>query len=529
MKVGKSGLTLEQEARTIGDDDFLEVRDGANPFAAVAAGGRGGRTDRIDRHRGQSLGHEVGPEYAAEFGGRERAQAFEVSATVIEIADHDLGDPEPRGLAGHGLARVDFADHDLAEGLGNELGGKPARDMARELALDGGGGRLAFVSIAGEGNVEEPAGARIPGMGIDGVNETRLFADGLPENGAVAISQDGGEQVERGRIRMRQSGNLPAKAGPRELHLLKAVLLAPGKLPGFVGQRHGRQPGARNGTELLLNDLADGGGVKGADHDEHEIVGHVARAVVGEQVFAGDAGNHVAIADDGMAVRVLAESRGKEHLAEAVVGIILPHVDLAQNDVTFPRHLVSGQRGVQHGIGENIDGHGGVLGGQVDVIDGVVKGGIGVDIAAMRLDGGGDLPARAAAGAFEKHVLEKMREAGAELRLLVNAAGFHPGLHGGDGGGGVAFEQDGEPVGENQSLGGITPETLQQGEVDGGGTHERSNKERPGEGRNARPEWVPTAATCRRGGHTELTGSAEGPARRLPAGWNGFTNASSKS
>jgi hypothetical protein len=72
-----------------------------------------------------------------------------------------------------------------------------------------------------------------------------------------------------------------------------------------------------------------------------------------------------------------------------------------------------------------------------------------------------------------------MGEARPQLRIFVYAAGFHPDLNGSNGGGGIALEQDGEPVGQYQSLGPLAPESLEQREVGSGGAHGRLNQKKP--------------------------------------------------
>ena len=145
---------------------------------------------------------------------------------------------------------------------------------------------------------------------------------------------------------------------------------------------------------------------------------------------------------------MLAEGGRKKLLAEPVIRVVLPHVDLAQDDVALANHLVGGQRGVQHGISEHIDGDASMLGRDVDVIHRAVEGRVGVEVAAVRLDGQGDFATRAPLGALEQHVFEEMGETRPEQGILVNAAGFHPNLHGSDGGRSIALKQGSEPVGQ---------------------------------------------------------------------------------
>ncbi len=409
VQVGQPRLGLQEEPGAVGQGRHLEVA-GGGPVAARVARRAGLRVRRIDGHGGEPRGHQMSSEHAAQIGGRERPQAFKIGTAVFEIADHDLGDSQARGLAGHGLAGVDLAHHGLTDRLREEFPGKAPNRAARELLFNAGGGRFAFAGVTGERNQEQAGGAGIPGMGVDGVHQPRPFAHGLPQDRAVAAAQDRSEHVERRRVRMRETGDLPGKISARELHVLEQMLLTTGQLERLAGQRERGEPRTRDGAKVFFDGGARGSGLKGADHHEHEIVGHIARVVVRQEVIARDGGKHVAVTDDRMAIRMLAEGGRKKHLAEPVIRVVLPHVNLAQDDVAFANHLVGGQRGVQHGISEHINGHASMLGRDVDVIHRAVEGRVGVKVAAMRLDGQGDFATRAPLGALEQHVFEKMGE-----------------------------------------------------------------------------------------------------------------------
>ena len=68
VKIGEPGIPLKQEACAVGQGGLLEVREGG-AIRARAATALGRRRSRIDRHRGQAPGHQVGLEHAAEVGG----------------------------------------------------------------------------------------------------------------------------------------------------------------------------------------------------------------------------------------------------------------------------------------------------------------------------------------------------------------------------------------------------------------------------------------------------------------------------
>ena len=162
-----------------------------------------------------------------------------------------------------------------------------------------------------------------------------------------------------------------------------------------------------------------------------------------------------------------AEGGLEQRLAEPLVGIVKAHVDLAQDHLLLLGHLPLGQRRAERGVGQQVHGDRGVLRRHVDVVDGAVEGGVGVDVAAMRLDRGGDLPPRPALRALEQHVLEEMRQPRAEVAPLMDAAGLDPGLDGADRRGRVALEQDGQAVGQRVALGRIAPERLEERAVAG--------------------------------------------------------------
>ena len=347
------------------------------------------------------------------------------------------------------------------------------------------------------------------------------------------MAQDHGEHVERRSIGMGESGDLPAEAGARDLHVFVKMLVAAGKLPGLVRHEHGRKAHARGLAKVLRNAGARGPRVEIACDDQHQVVRHVAGAVVGQQILAGAGGKDIAMTDDGLTVGMRAEGRLKQRLREPLVGIIQAHVDLAQDNFLLLRDLIGGQGRVQHGVGEEVDGHRGVLSRQIDVIDCAVEGRVGVDVATVRLHGGGYLPAGAAGGALEEHVLKVVRQARAEGPTLVDTAGLHPHLHRTDRCRRVALEQNGETVGEGVALQRFAPEILQQGKVVRAGRrffgHEGGQDERilsSGASRAKRPAGLRRRPTPRHDNHAV---PSEPRARRGRVGAKGFTNASSKS
>ncbi len=90
----------------------------------------------------------------------------------------------------------------------------------------------------------------------------------------------------------------------------------------------------------------------------------------------------------------------------------------------------------------------------VDVIDGPIKGGVGIPMAAGGLHRVGEFVRVHVARTLENHVLEEMGKPGSEVPVLVNAAGFHPDLGADHGRGGIGIENQGEAVGQGLDGGG---------------------------------------------------------------------------
>ena len=153
------------------------------------------------------------------------------------------------------------------------------------------------------------------------------------------------------------------------------------------------------------------------------------------------------VANDRLAQRMVTKHGAGERIPMAAVVVVLAHRNLAQDDVALPRYLVGGQGAVERHVGEQIDRDLQVRRGQIDVVNGAVVGGVSVDAAAVGLHRRGDLAAHAAGCSLEEQMLEVMREAGAEHRALVLAAGLDPNLHGNNRRGVVGLHEQSETVG----------------------------------------------------------------------------------
>ena len=175
-------------------------------------------------------------------------------------------------------------------------------------------------------------------------------------------------------------------------------------------------------------------------------VRRVAGAVVADQILVADRIEQMPVPDDRMAARIEGVHRGEKQPRGDVVRIIEAHVDFPADDVLFLLELGLRQCRIENQPGEGLEENRQRGGRPVDVIDGAVEAGVGVPVAARRLHGVCEGVPVVVAGALEDHVLEEMRDARAEVLVLVHAAGGHPDLRADDRGRRVGIEDQGEAV-----------------------------------------------------------------------------------
>ena len=118
----------------------------------------------------------------------------------------------------------------------------------------------------------------------------------------------------------------------------------------------------------------------------------------------------------------------EKKFAQDLLGIVLPHRDLPSDHFAFVFKFFFRQGREADHITEHVQTGLRAGGRGVDPVDGAVKGGVGIDVTALRLDGLRDLARIATPGPFEEHVLEVVGHARPEPAAFVNAAGATPSL-----------------------------------------------------------------------------------------------------
>ena len=221
-----------------------------------------------------------------------------------------------------------------------------------------------------------------------------------------------------------------------QMHLLGVAALA--ELAADIARRVARAPAPRRGRAANWR----------LHHLEHVVVTHIAGAghdhagparncvpMKRGQVSRREAAHQFGRAQHRAADRLVGIGGGLEMIEDDVVGRVDRLGDLLHHHFLLARQLIGVERRVLQDVGQDVEGQRHVLLQHLGVIGGMVARGVGVDIAADRLDLLGDLARAAPRRALEGHVLEHVRHA-VDVGRLVARAGIDPyahrgGLHGG--------------------------------------------------------------------------------------------------
>ncbi|CKR80392.1 Uncharacterised protein [Mycobacterium tuberculosis] len=110
--------------------------------------------------------------------------------------------------------------------------------------------------------------------------------------------------------------------------------------------------------------------------------------------------------------RVVAEQRRQEHVRQGVLGVVVAHRDLLEDDVTFHLDIVGGTAAVEHHIGDQVDGQRQVAAEHVGVVAGVLLGGECVQFPAHRVHRLRNVHGRAGGRRLEQQMLKEVRRPG---------------------------------------------------------------------------------------------------------------------
>ena len=190
--------------------------------------------------------------------------------------------------------------------------------------------------------------------------------------------------------------------------------------------------------QLLVIDLA------GRREDE------AARGVMAMHIaadgLAREAADDLGLAQHRPAHGLVGKGGRLEMIEDDVVGRVLGLADLLQHHGALARQLLGIEGRVLQDVADDVDGERQIGRQDLGVIGRLLAGGIGVEMAAHRLDLLGDGAGRAALGALEGHMLQQMGDA-VDLRRLVARADIGPDAEGDGLDGFHPVAGDGESVG----------------------------------------------------------------------------------
>ena len=165
-----------------------------------------------------------------------------------------------------------------------------------------------------------------------------------------------------------------------------------------------------------LHDAIVGDVARDRDDDpaRHVLLGEVA-----ERRLAIVPGDRLTAAQDRAAQGVPGPDLPCEQIVDDVVGRVLDHLDLLQDDRFLALQLVGVEERVQEDVGQEIDGERQVLVEDLDVEAGMLLGGEGVHLAADRVHGASDRLGAARGGPLEYEVLDQVGHPATVLGLVA--------------------------------------------------------------------------------------------------------------
>jgi len=334
-----------------------------------------------------------------------------------------LGATELAGLQGLGVEAAEFL-HDEVDDLDRAVRRGSCRDAER-----------ACIAIGGE-------------VGVDGVDKSAFFADGLKEAGAHASAEDSVEKEGdvAGLVADGWRGDAETK-----LHLLEGF---------FVAQVNARRDGGgrvaaenvagRERAEVVRDHLDEAVVLDVAGGGKDHVAGLEALLEEADESVLLEAADGFAGSEDGLTEGMTLPEILHEDFVDQGVGTVLVHFDFFEDDAALPGDFFGGENGIEDEVGQDVEGGGDVLVEDLDVeADGFLTG-KGVEVATDGIDLAGDALGGPGFGSLEYHVLDEMGDA-VEFGDFVTRAGAHPDTHG-DGADVLhALGEDDETVGEDST------------------------------------------------------------------------------
>ena len=263
-------------------------------------------------------------------------------------------------------------------------------------------------------------GARVERLeGVDAVGQPAALADLLEEPRGRRAAEDVVQHAQ-GEAALVVAGD--ARPAQADVVLLGVLAQEPHAAQragvGERGRRGDRRQGrARALDARALHELDERVVVDRAGRGDDDVARHVAGVVEGGQAARRRAGDDLGTADDRAAQRVAPEDGLAQDVEHLVLGVVLVHGDLLEDDLALLVELARVEARAPDHVGHHVEG---LL--EVDVEDARVdRRGLlarpGVELGPHRVEELVDLQRRVAGAAAEEHVLDEVRQAGLGLIL----------------------------------------------------------------------------------------------------------------
>ena len=302
--------------------------------------------------------------------------------------------------------------------------------------------------VPADGGVDaQQAGVGVVGhVGVHRVAQPPLLPQLLEQPGGAAAPQQGVEEQNLGPPLVQIAGG---GEGQDQMVLLDGLLL--GGDGGAVGHRGtlGGQAGGQGGEQVPQAVRLGRGELPG--QGGHQVARVVVLPLPPGQPLPGHPLQGGLPAQDGPGQGGAPVDGGGQPLAHQVLGGVLVHADLLQDDPPLQLHVPLVEPGVEQHIGQNVQPLVQVPVQGAAVEAGVLLGGVGVELPADGVHVPGQLARRAAGGPLEQHVLD---EVGGPVLPGGLVAGAHPHeeAQGGGLGPGHLLEEQPGPVGQGDRL-----------------------------------------------------------------------------
>ena len=447
---GKFVVRADENAQSVGQGEFFDFPRGARRGGCGRVGQRALWVEGCDRRQGFP---EVALRHALQIGCFDASDLLQIFRAEIGIAGQQPASADVGGAAARGAKIAQLVRQNTFARLGHFFRSGSLRAVALDDPAHGLLRLGALFRIAEKIDAEEPHLAGHVGIRRDVVDEILFFAQFEVQGCAATAAQHGGQHVERRGVGMGDRRDMPDDGTSGQFGLELLVHCAASQLRRLVLDEKRRLRLTGGGSEVFFRPGKNLRRIHVSRHNKEHVLRRVTRAVIGDEILAGQTVENLEVSDDRMPVGTGGEGRGEHQLGAHAVRVVEAHGEFAADHFLFLDEFFGGQSGVERGIGEKLHRRACAVGRDINPINRAVERRVGVDIAAGFLHGAGDFVRAALLRALEDHVLEQVGQSGAEPLSLVDAAALHPDLHTGHRRGMVGLDQHGEAVGQHAAEG----------------------------------------------------------------------------